>query len=166
MINAKKKIVYVDLDDTSANFFRSARTGVGFLVDEGRMYEKDFFFNLEPVPGAKAAIRRIMRMGFDVWFLSQPLADCFESYTDKAKWVGLHFPELANKIILTQDKGLHFGHYLIDDNEEKWKPRFEANGGKFITYPFKRGESNSHEKEWDLIVKFFNDEEPTYIVKT
>jgi len=150
----QKKVLYIDLDDTTADFYKSARNHIG-IVDESRMYEKDFFFDLKPVDGALVAVRKLIRMGFDIWILTQPLADCFDSYTDKVKWVGLHFPELVNKIIMTQDKGLHSGHYLIDDNSEKWKEKFEKNGGKFVHFEYDRGKNKCHKAAWNKVVEYF-----------
>lgn len=163
-MEVKRKILYLDLDDTIADFYKSAKNNLG-LVDESKMYEKDFFFNLDPVDGALSSVRKLIRMGFDIWILTQPLADCFISYTDKVKWVGLHFPELTNKIVMTQDKGLHLGHYLIDDNAEKWKEKFEKNGGKFVHFKYDRGKNIYHRREWDEVVKFFENEEPSYTIK-
>lgn len=156
-----KKIIYIDMDDTIADFHKAA-------VDEGkviesRMWDKDFFLNLEPIPGAKGAINDLGRLGYDLYILSQPLAESPESYTDKALWIQRHFPQLYNKIVLTQNKGLHLGGYLIDDNADKWKAKFEATGGKFIHYPY-HGESRNyflpagHIKAWKDIVTYFRNE--------
>lgn len=156
-----KKIIYIDMDDTIADFHKAA-VDDGKVV-ESRMWNKDFFLNLEPIPGSKGAINDLSRMGYDLWILSQPLAESPESYTDKALWIQRHFPQLYNKIVLTQNKGLHVGDYLIDDNAEKWKTKFEANGGKFIHYPY-HGESRNHFLPeghigaWRRIVEFFKSE--------
>lgn len=157
-----KKVLYIDLDDTSADFFRAAKLPGTNQFDECMMYNKDFFFNLKPVGGACMAIRQLIRMGFDVWILTQPLATHHPSYSDKARWVQTWFPELTNKIIMTQDKGLNIGHFLIDDNAPKWKAKFEANGGKFIEYPYDRNDTSveNQTKKWQEIVDLFNNISP------
>lgn len=160
----KSKIVYIDLDDTLADFYKATR-GLDGKVQEEKMYVPDFFFNLQTIPGAQGAVRRILTMGFDVWILSQPLAEHHPSYGDKAKWIGVHFPHLWNKVILTQDKGLHLGSYLIDDNLEKWKPKFEKTGGKFIHFNYNRNLANPdhfHSNEWDRVCEFLSTEDTTY----
>lgn len=163
----KAKIVYVDMDDVLADFWSSAMDPHSKQVREHMMWDKDFFLNIKPMPGAKGALFEINKMGFDIWILSQPLAESPESYTDKAKWVQIHFPQFYKKLILTQDKGLKLGHYLIDDNREKWQQKFEQNGGKFIHFPY--GGYNysktwalcpNPEKSWRDIVEFFKNENP------
>jgi 5'(3')-deoxyribonucleotidase len=148
-----KKIVYIDMDDTIADFKRDAKCHRGnFFVE--KMYETGFFLNLKPVDGAQLAVRSIINMGYDVWILTQPLAENADSYTEKAQWVSMWFPELYSKIIMTQNKGLHLGHYLIDDNEAKWKNKFEASGGKFIHFEYE----GDHRLSWSLILDFFKQE--------
>lgn len=142
----KAKILYIDLDDTLADFY-SAAADINGVVLEHRMFDENFFLNLKPLPGAKGALLELGKMGYDIWILSQPLAESPESYIDKAKWVQLHFPQLYKKIILTQDKSLNRGDYLIDDNSWKWKDKFESNGGKFIHFNY--GGYNGKPETWD-----------------
>lgn len=162
---SKSKIVHVDLDDTLADFFSATRDPKTGVIREHMMWDKDFFLNLKPIPGAKGAIFDIQKMGYDVRILSQPLAESPESYIDKAKWVQIHFPELYKKLTLTQDKGVILGDFLVDDNDTKWRDAFEKNGGKFVHFPY-GGHTYGHcfelcpdpEKIWRSIVKFFEDE--------
>jgi len=150
------------MDDVIADFYKAAADSLG-RVQESRMYDKHFFLNLEPVPGAKAAVHELLKMGFDIWILSQPLANLPESYIEKVEWIQRHFPQLTNKIILTQDKGLNVGDYLIDDNEKKWKQKFEQNGGKFVHFPYggyNPNGTNSPEGQWRWIVEEFKNENP------
>ena len=128
-----RKVVYVDMDDVLADFYKAAKDDNGKVLEE-RMFLPKFFLNLDPVPGAKAGVFQLEKMGFDVWVLSQPFSLLSESYAEKAQWIQMHFPQLVNKIILTQNKGLNVGDYLIDDNLEKWSEKFEQNGGKFIHF--------------------------------
>lgn len=149
-----KKTIYVDMDDTIADFgghdaFK--RSGVD-EVSVAAMYEPGFFFSLKPLPGALVGVRTLIRLGYDVQILSQPVAESAHSYSEKVQWIGLHFPELIGKINLSQNKGLFKGDFLIDDNEKKWKEKFEANGGEFIHFDYHRGE---HELQWSNIVGFF-----------
>lgn len=151
----KKKLVYIDMDDTIADF-RGHHTFPKdkYPFDVHEMYEPGFFLNLKPVVGSLSGVRRIMRMGYDVQILSQPVAESALSYLEKAQWVGLHFPDLIKCVNLTQDKGLFKGDYLIDDNKEKWKDRFESNGGKFIHFDYER----RHPEIWHEICEFLQKE--------
>lgn len=154
----KQKIIYIDLDDTVADFIKAAT--VNGVFDYLRMYEPGFFFNLKPVDGALVAVRQLIALGYDVQILSQPVADSYFSYSDKIRWIGCYFPELLHKVNLTQDKGLFKGDYLIDDNYVKWKEKFEANGGKFIHFMYNPGThtQRSNKECWENIVNFFRDE--------
>lgn len=128
------KKIYVDMDDTIADFMGSEAFKDGF--DISKMYEVGFFLNLKPIPGALSGVRKLISKGYDVQILSQPVAESAHSYIEKVQWIALHFPELIGKINLTQDKGLFKGDYLIDDNAQKWQAKFEAlNGeGSFIEF--------------------------------
>ena len=160
----RAKIIYIDLDDVLADYFGATKCPITGKIREHMMWDKDFFLNLKPIPGSKGSVFELMKHGYDVWILSQPLADSPESYMDKAKWVQLHFPSLYKKLILTQDKGLHIGDYLIDDNEGKWKQKFEKNGGRFVHFPYGGYNPNPYpmdpEKQWRIISSFFLQQSP------
>ncbi len=140
----KNKIIFVDMDDVIADFFKSAANNPYKLVDEVKMWDPDFFINLEPTDGSQHAIRTLQYMGYDIWVLTQPLSGHAECYYDKALWINKHFPQLYDKIIMTQDKGMLLGNYLIDDNKAKWQDKFEKNGGKFVHFPY--GSYNQDQK--------------------
>jgi 5'-nucleotidase len=159
----KNKIVYIDLDDVLADFYSATADPKTFRVQERLMWDKDFFFNLKPIPGAQGSVFEIQKLGYDVWILSQPLADNFESYSDKARWVQVHFPALYKKIVLTQDKSLNRGDFLIDDNDKKWKEKFEQNGGKFIHFNYggyNQSWAANTTKLWMDVVDFLRSQNP------
>lgn len=153
-----KKIVFIDMDDTIADFLGAKEFAGGF--DVAKMYEPGFFLSLKPIEGSQVAVRQIMRMGFDVQILTQPLAESAHSYVEKVQWIALHFPDLINKINMTQDKGLFKGSYLVDDNLTKWKDKFEANGGKFVHFQYYHDSrlTIGNRGMWERIVNFFADE--------
>ncbi len=153
------KLVYIDMDDTIADFTGADVFKNGFEVSH--MYEPGFFIGLKPVEGSLMAVRQIIRLGYDVHILSQPVAESAHSYSEKIQWIGLYFPELISKIHLTQHKNLFKGDYLVDDNQAKWKDAFEANGGKFIHFQYNHGNSHtshSNKEIWKRIVNFFRSE--------
>lgn len=151
-----KKIVYIDMDDTIADFL-AFFNALGIPCNEfevRRMYEHGFFYNLKPMEGSLSGVRALIRLGYDVHILTQPVAESAHSYSEKAAWIARHFPELVGKVHMTQNKGLFIGHYLVDDNEKKWKEKFEANGGKFVHFDC----HSDHRTVWENIVKFFERE--------
>lgn len=144
------KLVYVDMDDTIADF-RGADPLKGEPYDEfsvRKMYDPGFFYNLKPINGALSGVRGLIRLGFDVHILSQPVAESPHSYSEKVQWIALYFPELIRKLHFTQDKGLFYGDYLIDDNPDKWKDRFK---GQFVE--FRYGIYN----EWENVLTYMKE---------
>lgn len=145
------KLIFIDMDDTIADFMGSEAFRDGFVVE--KMYEVGFFLNLKPIKNSLSSVRRLINAGHDVHILTQPVAESAISYIEKVQWISLYFPELVKKIHMTQDKGLFNGDYLIDDNPKKWKDKFEANGGQFITFNV-----NHSSHDWNAImVQFFGE---------
>lgn len=151
-----KKIIALDMDDVTADFIGSKEFKDGFVIT--KMYNKGFFRDLPPVAGSLSGVRALIRMGYEVQILTQPIAESAHSYSEKVEWIGLHFPELINKINMTQHKELFRADFLIDDNPQKWKQKFEDNGGKFVLFDH----NVNHEKEWERIVAFFQDHASKY----
>lgn len=73
------------------------------------------------IPGAIAAVRSLIGMGYEVWMATKPPTGVAYAYSDKAQWVMDNIPELKRRIIITHDKGLLGapGDYLIDDRPHK-----------------------------------------------
>lgn len=78
-------------------------------------HSPEFYINLEPLPGALEAIKQMEAVGLDLFICSSP-ASANSSYTEKADWVEMHLGrEWVKKLILTRDKTMVHGDYLIDD---------------------------------------------------
>jgi 5'(3')-deoxyribonucleotidase len=155
----KAKILFLDMDDTLADFVGELKSRGLNPKDPTPMYEPGFFRDLKPIKGSLSAVRSLIKMGFDVQILTQPVAESPHSYAEKVQWIGMWFPELLSKINMVQNKGLVKGHYLVDDNRFKWCAAFEANGGNFIHFQYETGPEN-HERLWKTIVLFFSQEDP------
>ena len=128
----RKKILYIDLDNTICDFSGSPR--LKDWQEKARnpaaMWEANFFEDLLPLPGAMAGVRELLDSGlYDVWVLTQPVANSPRSYGEKAAWVLKYLPELKDKIVMTQNKLLCIGDILIDDDE-----RWEGFSGEFIYF--------------------------------
>ena len=152
----KKRLIQIDMDDTTFDF------GDYFgpnPVDDSKMFNRGFFRNLKPVSGALWAVRKLIRMGYDVQILTQPVAESARCYAEKVQWIGMWFPELLFKINMVQDKGLARGNYLVDDNADKWQAKFEANGnGKFVHYKYQKNNNKWNKASWQAVVLFFEAE--------
>lgn len=110
-------IVYVDMDDvmcdysTSLRLARKTHTSVPFPQSL-----PGFFRNLPPISGAIDAVNQLRDM-FDVYVLTAPSTKNPLSYTEKRLWIENHFDyQLTEKLILSPNKGLLLGEFLIDDN--------------------------------------------------
>ena len=153
-----EKIICVDMDSVLADFEASEVLDPGLPIrpQVHKMYEHGFFFKLKPVSGAMSGLRALVRLGYDVHILSKPVAESAHSYSEKVQWIGMWFPEFIGKLHLTQEKGLFRGDYLIDDDANKWKDKWEANGGKFIHFQYRRDGDNA--AEWQRIIDYFRSE--------
>ena len=120
------KIVYLDMDGVLADFWRGVgRPGAEWNPPE--MYVKGFFRNLPVMAGAKEAVAELLTIpGIDVYIASKPDSTNMDSATEKYQWINEHFPELIKKIFLTCDKGHLNGDYLIDDDIDRWGPKFKG----------------------------------------
>lgn len=105
-----RKIVYVDMDGVLADYDKAA---------EGRTEEdrraRGFFENMAPIDGAVNAFCKLCHE-YDVYILSTAPWSNLHAPSEKRKWVETHLGDFAFKrLILSHNKGLLRGDYLIDD---------------------------------------------------
>jgi len=112
----KKKRVYVDMDDTMCDFITEYRNRL--LINPKIQYPQSqygFFESLKPIQGALEGIKELDKY-YDVWILTKPSVKNPWCYTGKRIWVENHLGiEWCDKLILSPDKSLLKGDYLIDD---------------------------------------------------
>ncbi len=78
-----------------------------------------FFRSLEPMPGAFDALRAMLALGWNVRICTAPIEAYQHCVAEKFAWVEQHLGwEWTRRIVLTADKTLVHGDWLIDD-----KPR-------------------------------------------
>lgn len=115
-----KKIVYVDMDGVLSNYSKRYNE---LQNDKGYRYPQStygFFRSLELIEGAKEAIKNLKeRENVDLYILSSPSYKNPLSYSEKREWIEKEFGlDLAKNLILSTNKGLNKGDFLIDDNIE------------------------------------------------
>lgn len=130
-LSRPKKIIYVDLD--------------GVVVDIVKEYEKykennpsskkdlvayidmteDGFLNAEPIEYALRSIKRL-ETKYDVFILSTAPWKNISSWGHKRLWVEKHLPTMRKKLILSNNKDLLIGDYLIDDRLRNGAPEFNG----------------------------------------
>ncbi|CEM09910.1 unnamed protein product [Vitrella brassicaformis CCMP3155] len=79
-------------------------------------HSKGFFLNLPPYPGAIEALKAMTAAGYEVWIATSPIKTSHYCAQEKLEWVLKHLgQEWIAKTILTQDKTVLRGDFLIDD---------------------------------------------------
>lgn len=85
-----------------------------------------FYLNLEPIPSALFAVEQL-KDKYDVWILTKPSYRNINSYTEKALWIQNHLgTDMVDKLIMSPDKSLVKGDYLIDDMDNAGQLEFEG----------------------------------------
>lgn len=128
----KKKILYVDLDGVLADY-ESAKQG----TTEEERKQKGFFENLLPLEGAIDAFKKLSEK-YETYFLSTAPWTNIHAPSEKRIWVEKHLGEYAfKKLILTHNKGLLKGDFLIDDRTLNGVEEFEGEHIHFGSEKFK-----------------------------
>jgi 5'-nucleotidase len=129
-----KPIVYIDMDGVVADFDKAfpAVAEKNWIDGQNKVVPENFFCELELIKGAKEGLQALDSLGYDLYFLSTPQWSNPNCWKEKRIWVELHFGELMFKrLILTHNKGLLKGDYLIDDRNVNGVENFE---GKHIHF--------------------------------
>lgn len=116
-----------------------------------------FFLNLPPLPSALVGIRQLSSMRHHVFICTTSITEFQHCVDEKFLWVesnlGAHW---TKKIIITPDKTLVYGDYLIDDKPEvtglinppPWQHLLYAR-------PYNQDVSRPRFR-WDQLVDFFS----------
>jgi 5'(3')-deoxyribonucleotidase len=147
----KKEIVYVDMDNVLVDF----PWGIDQLSKEiKKKYGDDlddipgFFSDLPPVDGAIEAFRKLSKH-YDTYILSTAPWDNPSAWTDKLLWVKKHLPEKGYKrLILSHNKNLNNGDYLIDDRTANGAGDFAGEHIQLGVEPF---------PDWDAVLDYLLD---------
>ncbi len=112
-----REIVYVDMDDVLCDYSRSYSKAVAENPQvKHPQSQLNFFRNLQPKTDAIEAVNKLNSV-FDVYFLTAPSVRNPLCYTEKRLWIEDHFGlEMTRKLIISPNKGLNKGKYLIDDH--------------------------------------------------
>lgn len=114
----KKKIVYVDMDDVLCDFSGAYHAALKRTPEiMWPQSQVDFFRQLDPLPGAiKWFMELFNHPNLDVYILTAPSVYNPMCYMEKRLWVEDKFGmEVVEKLILSPNKSLFHGDYLIDD---------------------------------------------------
>jgi 5'-nucleotidase len=127
--------IYVDMDNVLCDYKKAYNEVKG--RDPEIKYpqsEYGFFLNLEPIHLSLLTFTYLSKF-FDVWILSSPSVMNPMSYTEKRVWVENHLGiEAAKKLILSPNKSLLIGDYLIDDYDNHPTSLQQEFKGKLIHF--------------------------------
>ena len=118
MTSSKMKILYVDMDNVLVDF----ESGINRISPEDRQqYDGDLdevpgiFALMDPLDEAIESFEKLSEV-YDTYILSTAPWNNPTAWSDKIKWVQKHLGKSAFKrLILSHNKNLNAGDYLIDD---------------------------------------------------
>lgn len=132
------KRVYLDMDGPLADFeghLEKLRGKPGpFEWNPPEMFRGGFFRALPITAGAETALPELWRLDkkglIHLCVATKHTTKNVYSAAEKLMWIEEHFPKLLRRTMLTFDKSLLYGDFLVDDDPERWK-NFK---GKVITF--------------------------------
>jgi 5'(3')-deoxyribonucleotidase len=134
-----KKILYFDMDNVLVDFESALRLCDSITLDmyKGRYDEiPGLFIGMEPMPGAIDVFHRLSEV-YDSYILSTAPWENPSAWFDKLMWVKTHLGEPAHKrLILSHNKHLNIGDFLIDDRTKNGADRFQGEHIHFGTNEF------------------------------
>ena len=150
-VSADKKILYIDMDLTLVDF----GSGLKQIDQEtknkyrGRDDEIPGIFALmKPNPGAVEAFHILYKL-FDTYILSTAPWENPSAWTDKLLWVKEHLgPPATKRLILSHNKNLNRGDFLVDDRTKNGADKFEGELIQFGTSKF---------PNWNSMVKYLKE---------
>jgi 5'-nucleotidase len=137
-LKTEKEIVYIDMDGVLCDYASFLEKKVNEGMNIFQVYKiPGAFEELEPIKGAIDAFHLLDKY-FEVYILSTPMWSNPDSWRGKRIWVEKHLGKTAKKkLILSHNKGLMKGKYLIDDREANGVLDFEGEHIKFGENEFK-----------------------------
>jgi 5'(3')-deoxyribonucleotidase len=126
-LKSDKPIVYFDLDGVLCDFDKRHEELVSSGMGKHAAFNHEMAFkDLDPIPGSIAAWN-LLQEKYDTYILSTAMWNNINAWSDKRHWVEKYLGKSANKkLILSHNKGLLKGEYLIDDRIANGVADFEG----------------------------------------
>lgn len=146
-----KKIVYIDMDGVIVDF----ESGINALSDINKKEYKGkyaqcphIFSKMLPMVGALEAVKELFNI-YDVYILSSPGWGNASAWSDKYNWIVEYLPFLERRLILSSQKNLNKGDYLIDDRLHNGVSEFAGEHIHFGTESF---------PDWDSVLMYLKEQ--------
>ena len=151
-----EKILYIDMDGVLVDFQSAyskltaeerAKYNPEKLPDQEAAYDEvpNIFSRMEPIEGAITAYETLSQV-FDTYILSTAPWENPSAWSDKLNWVKKHLGRVAYKrLILSHNKHLNKGDYLIDDRDKNGADKFESELIRFGSDEF---------PDWPAVVRY------------
>jgi len=113
-----KKILYIDMDGVIVDY-HSAKPS----QEDIKKYGSDdnvpgLYKKMKSMPNAIEAVQKLSEY-YDIYILSTAPWDNTSAWSDKLDWVKKYLPFMKKRLILSHNKQLNIGDYLIDDRPHK-----------------------------------------------
>lgn len=146
-----KKILYVDMDNVLVDFPAAIKKldKETLVKYEGRLDEVPGIFSL--MPPVESAIESYAQLSewFDTYILSTSPWENPSAWSDKLHWVKQYLADPAYKrLILSHNKHLNYGDYLIDDRPNNGAENFQGEWIHFKTELF---------PDWPAVMDYLRD---------
>jgi 5'-nucleotidase len=143
-------VIYIDLDDTifkyREHFYNMREKNPKQPYPQSVVH---FFYDLPPIENAVKVIKWMFTIkNFEIYFLTAPSVENPLCYTEKRLSLDKHLgKEIGSRMIISINKGLNIGDYLIDDcTEGKGQDKFKGEIIQFGTKKF---------PNWNIVKSYF-----------
>jgi len=147
-----KKIVYVDMDNTIVDFKSGIKRLPKLDIKEynGREDEHPHIFTLmDPIKDSIESVKELNKK-YDLYVLSTAPWENANAWKQKRDWIGKYFGDgeenlFYKKVILSHNKNLNIGDYLIDDRPHNGAENFK---GEWIRF------GSEEYPDWKSVTKY------------
>ncbi len=126
-VSGPRKTLYIDMDNVLVDFRSGMSACDPALLEQFKECPDEIpgiFGLMQPMPGAIAAYHELSEL-FDTYILSTAPWENPTAWSDKLEWVKRHLGAPAHKrLILSHNKHLNRGHYLVDDRPNNGAEEF------------------------------------------